>query len=220
MTQGEGFLYPDESGDPDSSDEFSGALLGFLRAGDARAAISARSANATTTAALLVTAAAVALVVGGSLRRSVVVLLATLLVTALLLIDAGQHRRRAVRLARAELLEAAMFAALLDPGDRLEQTGPPDLIALELRRQMRPSRLRAVAARRLPAGYGWAYAALLVTWLCAIAIRLYTEHSLSYILRRATLGPFPGWVILAACLLINGAGVLLALVQPWREEQP
>lgn len=147
-----------------------------------------------------------------------VVLFAMLLISLFLMIEARRYRFFDVYRARVRQLERHYFAQVLSPQAELN----PDwavAIAASLRSPAFLMSYREALFRRIRRNYVWMYLILLLAWGLKISSpKLLPDepsvefiHSFGDLVANATLGPLPGWLVLAAVGLLHCAVVYSAL---------
>ena len=147
-----------------------------------------------------------------------VVLFAMLMISLFLMIEARRYRFFDVYRARVRQLERYYFSQALNPQAELN----PDwaaAIAKSLRNPCFLMSFREALFRRIRRNYVWMYLILLLAWGLKISSpKLLPDersvefiHSFGELVANATLGPLPGWLVIAAVGLLHGAVVVSAL---------
>jgi len=134
-----------------------------------------------------------------------VLLFAMLLVSLMLSIEARRYRFFDVYRARVRRLERNYFAQIFDP-DGTSRENWAQALGSDLRKPLFLISYRIAISRRLRRNYIWMYLILLLAWTLKISSsKLQVEgvhfdfvQTLADIVQNASLGPVPGYLVLAA----------------------
>jgi uncharacterized membrane protein len=192
---------------PSTGTEFVNTLAHYHRAEIARMAGWRDRIDRTTNWAITVVAAMLSVSLSTPSAHHGVLLFAMLLILLLLWIEARRYRFFDVYRARVRRMERHYFAPFFDPA----QDHDPDW-ARVLGEDLRSPRFligrRAAMARRLRRNYLWMFLILLLAWVLKItssklqdADRTDVLQSLDVIVRNASLGPLPGWLVITIVVL-------------------
>ncbi|MRG55090.1 DUF2270 domain-containing protein [Phyllobacterium sp. SYP-B3895] len=155
-----------------------------------------------------------------------VLIFAMILVQLLLLIEARRYRFFDVYRGRVRKLEKHYFAQILDPMPDPD-TKWGHLIGEDLRRPKFMISTRAAMSRRLRRNYIWMFMVLLLAWVLKISTPKLQDGgavhdvagSLAEIVRNATFGPLPGWLVVAGVVMFYvWLGYLALLTDPDEKE--
>jgi uncharacterized membrane protein len=141
-----------------------------------------------------------------------VLLFAMLLVSLLLGIESRRYRFFHVYRSRVRLIERNYYARIFAPREKVDITHWMSQIGEDLRLPRFSMSLNQAMARRLRRNYIWLFLILLVAWLLKITPTSLQgdtgESRLVYpayeLIRRASIGYVPGWVVLAGVLAFYG----------------
>ncbi|WP_460450017.1 DUF2270 domain-containing protein [Alsobacter sp. SYSU BS001988] len=192
---------------PSAGTEFVNTLAHYHRAEIARMAGWRDRIDRTTNWAITVVAAMLSVSLSTPTAHHGVLLFAMLLIWLLLWIEARRYRFFDVYRARVRRMERHYFAAFFDP----RPDDDPDW-ARVLGEDLRTPRFligrRAAMSRRLRRNYLWMFLILLLAWVLKItstklqdADRTDVLQSLDAVVRNASLGPLPGWLVIALVVL-------------------
>jgi uncharacterized membrane protein len=185
------------------TEEFSASLADFYRGEIQRANIWRTRLDSTTNWAVLTTIAAIILTFSNTQNNFVVVFLCSLLLTFYLWIEARRYRYYELWSYRVRLMETDFFAAMLVPPFSPSPEWAESLAESLLQPSFSISNWEAIG-RRFRRNYAWLFFILAVTWLLKLFLHPLPAGSWEVFVERATLGPIPGWAILAAGLVYNG----------------
>lgn len=202
------FLQP---GLPASSGEATTALSHYYRAEMARMMSWRDRLDRTTNWAITVVAALLSVSLSTPSAHHGVLIFAMLLVSLLLYVEARRYRFYDVYRMRVRQFERHYFAPLFsatatDPG----KAPWLDVLAEDLRHPRFRVDFRTALKRRLRRNYVWLYGILLLGWVLKITSQKVNADgadtdapmSLPAILDNAALGPLPGWIVIAATLVL------------------
>ncbi|WP_245422423.1 DUF2270 domain-containing protein [Alsobacter soli] len=194
---------PDPPPLPGAAAERVNTLAHFHRAEIARMAGWRDRIDRTTNWAITVVAAMLSVSLSTPSAHHGVLLFAMLLVWLLLWIEARRYRFFDVYRARVRLMERHYFAEVFDRGATLHATWGRSL-AEDLRAPRFRIGRRAAMSRRLRRNYIWMFLILLLAWVLKISSsklqqsdRTDVLQSLDDVVANASLGPLPGWLVMA-----------------------
>jgi len=194
-----------------SPSEFNTAMVHFYRGEISRTNTWRTRLDATTNWAVLTAGAALSFALSDPLHPHGIIPLDTILVTIFLYIEARRYRYYELWSYRVRLMETDFFAAMLVPPFAPRQDWAESLAESLLHPQF-PISMWEALGRRFRRNYVWIYLVLGISWLLKNVIHPTPAGSLADILERATIGPFPGWLVLLAGLLFNGALFLMGIL--------
>ena len=205
---------------PATSAEFVNTLAHFHRAEMGRMAGWRDRIDRTTNWAITVVAGMLSVSLSTPSAHHGVLLFAMLLVLLLLVIEARRYRFFDVYRARVRQMERHYFAQALSPVPERD----PDwaaLLAEDLRHPNFLIGLPAAFSRRLRRNYIWMFLVLLLAWIIKIStaslqhdeLAAATSRGVPDLLRGLSLGPLPGWAVLASVTLFY-AWLIYASLRP------
>src|SRR5262245_48855338 len=147
--------------------------------------------------------------------RHVVIPIVTLFCTFLLQMEARRYRFFDIWRSRARLLEINFYRPLLG-GTAPATPDWAELLAADLAWPRFHMPWWEAAGRRLRRNYQWIYATLLGCWIVALMSQPTATSSMDEVLRRASVGPLPGTVVIAAMLLFYGSLAALGAYSFWK----
>jgi uncharacterized membrane protein len=202
------------------NDNFTTALVHLYRGEIQRANMWRNRLDVTTNWAVISTGAAITYAFGDAGAHHSVILLITVLVTLFLFIEARRLRYYELWSYRTRLLETDFFAAMLVPPFRPHPEWS-DKLANSLLHPELPISMMTALGSRFRRNYMWIYLILAAAWLAKlvafpIAITSWTQLPL-----RASIGRFPGWLVLLFWLAFYAALIVISLrtVQPLEVRQ-
>jgi uncharacterized membrane protein len=203
------------------NDNFTTALVHLYRGEIQRANMWRNRLDVTTNWAVVSTGAAITYAFGEVTAHHSVILLITVLVTLFLFIEARRLRYYELWSYRARLIETDFFAAMLVPPFRPHPEWS-DTLASSLLRPELPISMGAALGTRFRRNYVWIYLVLAIAWLTKLAAYPMAITSWTQLPVRASIGQFPGWIVLALWLvfyvILIGVGLFTAQPrQVWRE---
>jgi uncharacterized membrane protein len=184
--------------------EFNTAMVHFYRGEVQRANTWRNRLDNTTNWAVIAAGAAISFALSDPTHHYGVIILDTLLITLFLWIEARRYRYYELWSYRVRLMETDFFASMLvppfAPHAEWAESLAESLLAPEF-----PISMWEAFGRRFRRNYMWIFLILGVAW--ALKSFLYPTPALSWteFLGRSALGPIPGWVMLVAGLIYNGA---------------
>jgi uncharacterized membrane protein len=191
--------------------EFNQAMIHFFRSQVQRADVWRQRLDTTTNWAVLTTGATISIAFSESLGNHSLILLNTLLVTLFLFIEARRYRFYEVWSTRVRLMETDFFAAMLVPPFQPAADWAESLAENLLQPHFTISTWEALG-RRYRRNYGWIYFILAVAWISNVWMYPTPVTSVADFVDRAGLGLIPGWLVLLAGVLYNGALLAIGLL--------
>jgi uncharacterized membrane protein len=191
--------------------EFNTAMVHFYRGEIQRANTWRNRLDTTTNWAVIATGAAISFALSNPLNHYGVIILNTLLVTLFLWIEARRYRYYELWAYRVRLMETDFFASMLVP-----PFGPSDdwaeSLADSLLKPEFPISMWEAFGRRFRRNYMYIYLILAAAWALKSFLHPTPALTLADFVDRSAIGPIPGWVMLLAGLLYNGALFVIGLV--------
>jgi uncharacterized membrane protein len=191
--------------------EFNQAMIHFFRSQVQRADVWRQRLDMTTNWAVLTTGATISIAFSESLGNHSLIVLNTLLITLFLFIEARRYRFYEVFNTRVRLMETDFFAAMLVPPFQPAADWAESLAENLLQPHFTISTWEALG-RRYRRNYGWIYFILAMAWLANVWMYPTPVTSTADFVNRAALGFIPGWVVLLAGVLFNGALLAVGLL--------
>ncbi len=193
------------------ANEFNQAMIHFFRSQVSRADVWRQRLDMTTNWAVLTTGATISIAFSQSLGSHSVILLDTLLVTLFLFIEARRYRFYEVWSTRVRLMETDFFAAMLVPPFQPAADWAESLAENLLQPHFTIS-LGEALGRRYRRNYVWIYFILAMAWTANVWLYPTSVGSFDEFLDQATLGPLPGWLVLAVGVLFNVVLLVMGLL--------
>jgi uncharacterized membrane protein len=206
---------------PLTGSEFTTTMSHFHRAEILRMAGWRDRLDLTSNWAITVVAAMLSVSLSTATAHHGVLLFAMLLVLLLLAIEARRYRFFDVYRSRVRQLERHYFGQIFAPRpDPLPNW--LQLLGDGLRKPQFLISHRAAFARRLRRNYLYMYAILLLAWVLKLStpslqtegVKLDIVHSLAGAVGSASLGPLPGWVVVAVVALFYAVLLYVAFLTP------
>ncbi len=189
------------------------AALAHLYRGEVyRSTIWRTRLDQTTNWAVVTTGLALSLTFAGPNSSPLPLILLGLLVAVFLHFEARRYRYFNVWRARCRLIETDVYVPLLR-GDGVAMDGKWNTLLADdyARPRFHISYARSIG-RRIRKNYAYILAVQGVAYVGKIAIHPTPVTSVAEFLDRAAIGPLPGWSVLLAGVIFQGAWVVLALV--------
>jgi uncharacterized membrane protein len=188
--------------------EFNTAMVHFYRGEIQRSNVWRTRLDNTTNWAVVAAGAAISFALSDPNHHYGVIILDTLLVTLFLWIEARRYRYYELWSYRVRLMETDFFAAMLVPpfspsGDWAES------LAESLLHPDFPISMWEAFGRRFRRNYMWIFFILGVAWVLKGFLHPVPAASFAEFIGRSALGPVPGWMMLVAGLVYNGALFLI-----------
>ena len=185
--------------------EFINAMVHLYR-GELSEATAWRSRIDTTTHwAVVLSATALSFVFSDkSSERHVLIPIISLFCTFLLLMEARRYRFFDIWRSRARMIEINFYRPLLD-GSTAAMPEWAETLSHDMEWPHFHMPWWEAAGRRLRRNYQWIYAILLGSWVVVLMSHPTSTTSLSEIVARAAIGPFPGQLVITGMLVFYGA---------------
>jgi uncharacterized membrane protein len=177
------------------NDNFTTAMVHFYRGEMQRANMWRNRLDVTTNWAVVATAAAMTYAFGEANTHHSVILLITVLVTLFFFIEARRLRYYELWSYRTRLIETDFFAAMLVPPFRPHPQWSENLAGSLLRPEL-PISMQNALGSRLRRNYMWIYLVLAVAWLSKLVAYPGVITDWAQLPLRASIGRFPGWLVL------------------------
>jgi uncharacterized membrane protein len=184
--------------------EFNTAMVHYYRAEIQRSNVWRSRLDNTTNWAVIAAGAALSFSLSDPSHHYGVIILDTLLVTLFLWIEARRYRYYELWSLRTRLMETDFFAAMLVPPFAPHPEWSESLAETLLSPEF-PISMWEAFGRRFRRNYMWIFMVLGLAWLLKSFIHPTPATSVELFIDRLALGPIPGWVMLAAGVLYNGA---------------
>jgi uncharacterized membrane protein len=188
--------------------EFTTAMVHFYRGEVGRSNTWRMRLDNTTNWAVVTTGAAISFALSDPGHHYGVIILDTLLVTLFLWIEARRYRYYELWSRRVRLMETDFFAAMLVPPFAPHPEWAESL-AESLLHPEYPISMWEAFGRRFRRNYFWIFGVLGLGWALKSFLHPTVATSWAEFLEHSSLGPIPGWVVLLAGLLYNGALFLI-----------
>jgi uncharacterized membrane protein len=195
--------------------EFINAMVHLYR-GELGEATAWRSRIDTTTHwAVVLSATALSFVFADlSSERHVIIPIITLFCTFLMLMEARRYRFFDIWRSRVRMIEINFYRPMLD-GSQAPMPDWAETLAHDMEWPHFHMPWWEAVGRRLRRSYQWIYAVLLGSWVVVLMSHPTNSTSISEIIQRAAIGPFPGQFVIAGMLVFYGALFLLGVYSLW-----
>ena len=190
--------------------EFTTAMVHLFRAEVTRANVWRQRLDTTTNWAVITTGASISLAFTESEISHIVVMLNLLLVTVFLLIEARRYRYYELWSSRVRLMETDFFAAMLVPPFHPSPDWA-EVLAENLLLPHFPISTWEALGRRLRRNYLWIYVVVGFSWVAKLWLFPTMATSLGEVMKRASVGPINGEIILIGSLVLFMAVIVVAL---------
>jgi uncharacterized membrane protein len=184
--------------------EFSTAMVHFYRGEVQRSNTWRSRLDNTTNWAVVAAGAAISFALSDPGHHYGVIILDTFLVTLFLWIEARRYRYYELWSYRVRLMETDFFASMLVP-PFAPSADWAESLADSLLKPDFPISMWEAFGRRFRRNYMWIFLILAGAWLLKSFLHPAPAASFADIVARSSLGPIPGWVMLVAGLVYNGA---------------
>lgn len=184
--------------------EFNTAMVHFYRGEVQRSNTWRTRLDNTTNWAVLAAGAAISFALSDPNHHYGVIILDTLLVTLFLWIEARRYRYYELWSYRVRLMETDFFASMLVPPFAPSPDWAESLAETLLNPDF-PISMWEAFGRRFRRNYLWVFLVLAAAWALKGFLHPTPVTSLDEFVSRSALGPIPGWAMLAAGLVYNGA---------------
>ena len=188
--------------------EFNTAMVHFYRGEIQRSNAWRTRLDTTTNWAVVAAGAAISFALSDPNHHYGVIILDTFLVTLFLWIEARRYRYYELWSYRVRLMETDFFAAMLVPPFSPSADWAESLAESLLHPDF-PISMWEAFGRRFRRNYMWIFFILGVAWVLKGFLHPTPAASLTDFITRSALGPVPGWVVLVAGLVYNGALFLI-----------
>ena len=192
------------------SSDFTAAMIHFYRGEMSRSNTWRSRLDMTTNWAVITTGAALTFTFGAAENTHLVVIVDTMLVLLFLFIEARRYRYYELWAYRVRLMETNFFAGLLAPPFG-PASGWADKVAASLLHPSFPVSLGEAFGRRYRRNYAFIFIILAVAWVLKVWIHPTPARTVGEFLAHAQTGPIPGWVMVAAGAIFNGALLAIGL---------
>jgi uncharacterized membrane protein len=184
--------------------EFNTAMSHFYRGEVQRANVWRNRLDNTTNWAVIAAGAAISFALSDPNHHYGVIILDTLLVALFLWIEARRYRYYELWSYRVRLMETDFFAAMLVPPFAPHPEWA-ECLAESLLHPEFPISMWEAFGRRFRRNYMWIFLVLAIAWALKGFLHPVPTSSWVDFLERSAMGPIPGWVMVAAGLIFNGA---------------
>jgi uncharacterized membrane protein len=188
--------------------EFNTAMVHFYRGEVQRSNTWRTRLDNTTNWAVITTGAAISFALSDPGHHYGVLILNTLLVTLFLWIEARRYRYYELWSYRVRLMETDFFAAMLVPPFAPHPEWAESLAESLLHPEF-PISMWEGFGRRFRRNYMWLFLVLAIAWTLKMLLHPEITTDWMEVMQRASLGPIPGWAVLLAGLVYNGALFLI-----------
>jgi uncharacterized membrane protein len=190
--------------------EFNTAMVHFYRGEVQRSNTWRTRLDNTTNWAVVTTGAALSFALSDPNHHYGVIILDTLLVTLFLWIEARRYRYYELWSHRVRLMETDFFAAMLVPPFAPHPEWAESLAESLLHPEF-PISMWEAFGRRFRRNYMWIFLILGIAWAFKSFLHPTIATTWAEFLDHSALGPIPGWMVLMAGLIYNGALFLIGL---------
>jgi len=135
-----------------------------------------------------------------------------LLVSVFLLFESRRYRYFNVWRARARLLETDFYAPMIRGEGVRSDSGWTELLAKDYHDPRYHISFSRAVGRRLRRTYAWIFVIQAIAYYGKLTIHPVPLTTLADLWERATIGPIPGGVVIAAGVLFHGGWALFALI--------
>jgi uncharacterized membrane protein len=192
------------------SSDFTSAMVHFYRGEISRSNAWRQRLDATTNWAVISTGAALTFAYGDPDNTPTVLLINSLLILLFLFIEARRYRYYELWTYRVRIMETSFFTSLLSP-PFLPHTDWAERITDSLNNPRFPISLLEAFGRRYRRNYAPIFLILAASWIGKVYSHPEAVQSLPEFMQRASIGPLPGWVVLAIGVLFNGGLIAIGL---------
>ncbi len=190
--------------------EFNTAMAHFYRGEVQRCNTWRNRLDTTTNWAVIATGAAISFVFSSVDNHYGVIILNTCLITLFLWIEARRYRYYELWAYRVRLMETDFFGSMLVP-PFAPGTDWAESLAESLLHPTFSISMWEAFGRRFRRNYVWIFLILAVALILKIYLHPEPAESLADFLEQARIGPIPGWVMLLAGIIYNGALFIIGL---------
>ncbi|GJM40878.1 MAG: hypothetical protein DHS20C20_11600 [Ardenticatenaceae bacterium] len=193
-----------------SSGNFTTAMVHFYRGEMTRSNVWRQRLDATTNWAVITTGAALTFVFSDPNHTAGILLIDSLFVLLFLFIEARRYRYYELWTNRVRVMEKNFFVGLLSP-PFMPHADWADKITESLNNPRFPISLMEALGRRYRRNYAPIFLILAGSWVGKIYMHPQSVSSLEQFVTRSSMGPFPGWLVLAVGFIFNGGLIALGL---------
>jgi uncharacterized membrane protein len=195
--------------------EFINAMVHLYR-GELGEATAWRSRIDTTTHwAVVLSATALSFVFSDkSSERHVLIPIISLFCSCLLLMEARRYRFFDIWRSRARMIEINFYRPMLD-GSKAATPEWAETLAHDMEWPHFHMPWWEAVGRRLRRNYQWIYAILLGSWVVVLMSHPTSSTSLTEVIARASIGPFPGQFVIVGMLVFYSALIALGVYSYW-----
>jgi uncharacterized membrane protein len=189
-----------------------GALAHLYRGEVYRSTVWRSRLDATTNWAVVTTGLALSLTFSGRYASPLPLLLVGLIVPVFLYLEARRYRYFDFWRMRAHVLEVYFFGPILRGQGVRTDNGWNEVLYQDYRHPNLHITLLEALGRRLRRNYSWIFLIQVTCYIGKLLIHPEPIISAEEFLRRAAIGPIPGWVILLIGLAFHGTWVTVAVL--------
>ncbi|MEZ4590721.1 MAG: DUF2270 domain-containing protein [Chloroflexota bacterium] len=190
------------------SGNFTNAMVHFYRGEVTRSNVWRQRLDATTNWAVITTGAALTFVFSDVHHTASILLIDSMFVLLFLFIEARRYRYYELWTNRVRIMEKNFFVGLLSP-PFMPHADWADRLTDSLNNPRFPIGLLEALGRRYRRNYAPIFLILAFSWIGKIYMHPEEVASLAEFVERSSMGPLPGWLVLAVGFIFNG--VLIAL---------
>lgn len=183
--------------------EFVTSMVHFYRGELSRSNLWRGRLDTTTNWGVVTTGAALSFTLSDPTHHYGVIILNTLLITLFLWMETRRYRYYELWSRRVRLMETDFFAAMLVPPFAPSPEWAENLAESLLNPEF-PISFWEAFGRRFRRNYMWIFLILGIAWALKSYIHPAPALSVDEFLQRSSLGPIPGWAMIAAGLVYNG----------------
>jgi uncharacterized membrane protein len=192
------------------SGNFTNAMIHFYRGEMSRSNSWRQRLDATTNWAVITTGAALTFVFSEPNNTPSILLIDSLFVLLFLFIEARRYRYYELWTYRVRVMEKNFFAGLLSP-PFMPHSDWADKITDSLNNPRFPIGLLEALGRRYRRNYAPIFLILAGSWVGKVYMHPFSVTTLDEFVVRSSMGPLPGWLVLAIGFIFNGALIALGL---------
>lgn len=192
------------------SGNFTNAMIHFYRGEVSRSNSWRQRLDATTNWAVITTGAALTFVFSEPQNTASILLIDSFLVLLFLFIEARRYRYYELWTYRVRVMEKNFFVGLLSP-PFMPHADWADKITDSLKNPRFPIGLLEALGRRYRRNYAPIFLILAGSWVGKTYMHPMAVTNLFEFMERSSMGPLPGWLVLAAGFIFNAALIALGL---------
>jgi uncharacterized membrane protein len=175
--------------------DFTTAMVHLFRAEIQRSNVWRTRLDSTTNWAIITTTAAVSFAFSEPSGNHIVLILSSMLISILLYIESRRYRYYELWSSRARLMETDFFATMLVPPFH-PSSDWAEALAENLLQPHFTISIPEALGRRLRRNYIWIFSVLIFSWFGKLWLHPEPTNSIPQIIERATIGAFPGELVL------------------------